>query len=61
MLNYNTTIKEDKSYSDLEMKEIKPIMKLMFKQILVNPFGKNAWKLGKNLKSLLMEQRQCTY
>ena len=31
MLNYNTSIKEDKSYSDLEMKEIKPIMKLIIR------------------------------
>ena len=31
MLNYNSPIKEDKSYSDLEMKEIKPIMKLIIR------------------------------
>ena len=31
MLNYNTSIKEDKSYSNLEMKEIKPIMKLIIR------------------------------
>lgn len=31
MLNYNTSIKEEKSYSDLEMKEIKPIMKLIIR------------------------------
>jgi len=31
MLNYNTSIKEDKSYSDLDMKEIKPIMKLIIR------------------------------
>ena len=31
MLNYNTSIKEDKTYSDLEMKEIKPIMKLIIR------------------------------
>ena len=31
MLNYNTTIKENKSYSNLEMKEIKPIMKLIIR------------------------------
>tara|TARA_B110000027_G_scaffold54418_1_gene59157 strand:+ start:97 stop:660 length:564 start_codon:yes stop_codon:yes gene_type:complete len=31
MLNYNTSIKEDKSYTDLEMKEIKPVMKLIIR------------------------------
>ena len=31
MLSYKTSIKEDKSYSDLEMKEIKPIMKLIIR------------------------------
>ena len=31
MLNYSTSIKEDKSYSNLEMKEIKPIMKLIIR------------------------------
>ena len=31
MLNYNTSIKEDKSYPNLEMKEIKPIMKLIIR------------------------------
>jgi len=31
MLNYNTTIKQDKTYLDLEMKEIKPIMKLIIR------------------------------
>ena len=31
MLNYKTTIKENKSYTDLEMKEIKPIMKLIIR------------------------------
>ena len=61
MLNYNTSIKQDEAYSDLEMKEIKPIMKLMFKLTLLNPFGKSVWKLDKSLKSLLMEQRQCIY
>ena len=28
MLNYNSSIKEDKSYSELTVKEIFPIMKL---------------------------------
>jgi len=31
MLNYNTSIKDDRSYSELEMKEIKPIMKLIIR------------------------------
>ena len=31
MLNYNTSIKDDKSYEDLEMKEIKPVMKLIIR------------------------------
>ena len=31
MLNYKTTIKENKYYTDLEMKEIKPIMKLIIR------------------------------
>ena len=31
MLNYNTSIKQDKIYSDLEIKEIKPIMKLIIR------------------------------
>jgi sarcosine oxidase subunit gamma len=44
MLNYNTTIKEDKSYSDLEMKEIKPIMKLIIRgetKEFISAIGKN--------------------
>ena len=31
MLNYNTSIKEDKSYVDLEVNEIKPVMKLIIR------------------------------
>jgi len=31
MLNYNTTTKQTKTYLDLEMKEIKPIMKLIIR------------------------------
>ena len=31
MLNYNTSIKEDKSYVDLKIKEIKPVMKLIIR------------------------------
>tara|TARA_B100000767_G_C19461374_1_gene408211 strand:- start:82 stop:645 length:564 start_codon:yes stop_codon:yes gene_type:complete len=49
MLNYNTPIKEEKSYSNLEMKEIKPIMKLIIR-------GKNREfisAIGKNLNMLL--------
>ena len=49
MLNYNTSIKEDKIYSDLEMKEIKPIMKLIIR-------GKTKdfiTAIGKNLNMLL--------
>jgi len=49
MLNYKTTIKENKSYSDLEMKEIKPIMKLIIR-------GKTKdfiTAIGKNLNMIL--------
>ena len=49
MLNYNTSIKEDKIYSDLEMREIKPIMKLIIR-------GKTKdfiTTIGKNLNMLL--------
>ena len=49
MLNYNTSIKEDKSYVDLEMKEIKPVMKLIIR-------GKNKnfiTAIGKNLNMIL--------
>ena len=49
MLNFKTTIKEDKSYSDLEMKEIKPIMKLIIR-------GKTKdfiTAIGKNLNMIL--------
>ena len=49
MLNYNTSIKEDKIYSDLEMKEIKPIMKLIIR-------GKTKdfiTAIGKNLNMIL--------
>ena len=31
MLNFNTSIKEGRSYVDLEMKEIKPVMKLIIR------------------------------
>ena len=44
MLNYYTPIKEDKSYSNLEMKEIKPIMKLIIrgkKREFISAVGKN--------------------
>jgi len=49
MLNYKTTIKENKSYSDLKMKEIKPIMKLIIR-------GKTKdfiTAIGKNLNMIL--------
>ena len=49
MLNYNTSIKQDKIYSDLEMKEIKPIMKLIVR-------GKTKdfiTAIGKNLNMIL--------
>ena len=49
MLNYNTSIKEDKSYTDLEMKEIKPIMKL----IIRGTTKKFISAIGKNLSILL--------
>ena len=45
MLNYKTTIKENKSYSDLEMKEIKPIMKLIIRgktKEFITAIGKNS-------------------
>jgi sarcosine oxidase subunit gamma len=49
MLSYKTTIKENKSYSDLKMKEIKPIMKLIIR-------GKTKdfiTAIGKNLNMIL--------
>ena len=49
MLNYNTSIKENKSYTDLEIKEIKPIMKLIIR-------GKTKdfiTAIGKNLNMIL--------
>ena len=61
MLNYNSSIKNEKKYSGLAVKEISPIMKLMFKQTMENHFGNNALKLEKNLILPLMEQKQCTY
>ena len=44
MLNYKTTIKENKSYTDLEIKEIKPIMKLIIRgktREFISAIGKN--------------------
>ena len=61
MLNYKTSIKGDVTYSDLVIREIKPIMKLIFKQIMENQFGNSVWKLEKNSILLLMEPKQCTY
>ena len=49
MLNYNTSIKEDKSYVDLEMKEIKPVMKLIIRGKTKNFIT----AIGKNLNMLL--------
>ena len=44
MLSYNTSIKEDKSYTDLKMKEIKSIIKLIIRgktKDFITPVGKN--------------------
>ena len=49
MLNYNTSIKEDKSYADLEVKEIKPVMKLIIRGKTKNFIT----TIGKNLNMLL--------
>ena len=49
MLNYNTSIKEDKIYTDLEMKEIKPIMKLIIRGKTKNFIT----TIGKNLNMIL--------
>ena len=49
MLNYNTSIKEDKSYTDLEMKEIKPLMKLIIRGKTKNFIT----AIGKNLNLIL--------
>ena len=49
MLNYNTSIKENKSYPDLEMKEIKAIMKL----IIRGKTKKFITAIGKNLNMIL--------
>jgi len=49
MLSYNTSIKEDKTYQDLSIKEIKPIMKLIIR-------GKTKdfiTAIGKNLNMIL--------
>ena len=51
MLNYKTSIKGDIAYSDLEIKEIKPIMKLIIR-------GKTKefmTAIGKNLNMLLAQ------
>ena len=49
MLNYNTSINEDKSYMDLEMKEIKPVMKLIIRGKTKNFIT----AIGKNLNMIL--------
>ena len=44
MLKFNTTIKEDKSYNNIVMKEIKPIMKLIIRgktKDFITAIGKN--------------------
>ena len=44
MLNYKTSIKGDVTYSDLEIKEIKPIMKLIIRgktKDFIKAIGKN--------------------
>jgi len=42
MLNYKTSIKREINYSDLEIKEIKPIMKLIIRvrQRFITAIGK---------------------
>jgi sarcosine oxidase subunit gamma len=49
MLNYNTSIKDDKSYENLEMKEIKPVMKLIIRGKTKNFIT----TIGKNLNIIL--------
>ena len=49
MLNYNTSIKEDKSYVDLKIKEIKPVMKLIIRGKTKNFIT----SIGKNLNMIL--------
>jgi sarcosine oxidase subunit gamma len=49
MLSYKTSIKEDRTYSDLEMKEIKPIMKLIIRGKTKNFIT----AIGKNLNMIL--------
>ena len=49
MLNYNTPIKKDRSYSNLEMKEIKPIIKLIIRGKSKDFFT----SIGKNLNMIL--------
>ena len=49
MLNYNTPIKKNKSYLNLEIKEIKPIMKLIIRGKTKNFIT----SIGKNLNMIL--------
>ena len=49
MLNYNTSIKKNRSYTDLEMIEIKPIMKLILRGKTKNFIT----AIGKSLNMLL--------
>ena len=41
--------------------QVNIVMKLIFRQTMVKTYGKNVWKQVKNLISLLMVLRQCTY
>ena len=61
MLNYNQALSEKKTFQDLHMEEIKPIMKLIYKQIMVNLYGKNVWKQEKSLVLHLMGLKLCNY
>ena len=49
MLNYSTSIKKNKSYADLYMKEIKPVMKLIIRGKTKNFIT----TIGKNLDMIL--------
>ena len=61
MLNLQPAINDQKKFSNIELKEISPIRKLIFQQAMENHYGKNVWKRAKNIILLLTEQKQCTY
>ena len=61
MLNFNSALKKENQYNDLTIKEISPVMKLMFKQVMESLYGKNVLKLEKNLILPLMALKQCMY